>query len=99
MSPCVIHITMDNVKETQSESNSNNIELYLQIIVFKLALLIATKIIRLLNKLYNYHNTKVIDAHTKSMNKFNSSEISKPKPKPRAIPSAHHDIEAGDLHQ
>lgn len=89
---------MNSTEEAKSEQKSSNVEFYLLIVVIKLTFLIATKVIQMLTKIYNFHNTRVIESHVKTFNEFNKSQITKPQPKPRAGQNDHHDIEAGSAH-
>lgn len=59
MSQIVLQITMDKSAEAKSEQAKNNSEQYLLLIVIKLTLLIAAKVIKVIVKLYQYHNKKV----------------------------------------
>lgn len=58
---------------TVEKSSEDKSELYLFIIVVKLALLFVFKVIRLGIKIYKEHNKKVIAKHEKTFKNFNKS--------------------------
>lgn len=57
---------MNNTVIENASGKSENCELYLLVIVIKLTVLISTKIIKYLMKLYDIHNKRVINQHNKT---------------------------------
>lgn len=55
----------NNTMIAHAEEKSHKCELYLLIIVIKLTILISTKIIKTLIKVYGMHNKRIINQHNK----------------------------------
>lgn len=64
MSTIEMQITIGSASE--NEKTSEKIELYILLIVIKLAIIIVAKLIKYTAKLYKLHNGRIIDKHTKS---------------------------------
>lgn len=71
----MLEIDIRITEETMATQSENLSELYLLLIVIKLVILIAIKLIKSCRTVYKQHEHKIIRKHAKNIKKFTTANI------------------------